>query len=65
MGPTPGGKGPTYAQYGKNVVPKKNGTSYDKYAPDVTKGGKANLAPDMLKRQRAYDAYHASRGKIK
>lgn len=63
--PQPGGKQPTYAGYGKNVIPKKDGTTYDKYAPNVTKGGKVNLAPDMLKKQKAYDLYHASRGRIK
>lgn len=65
MGPQAGGKEPTYGKYGKDVIAKKSGTTYDKYAPDVTKGGKVNLAPDMLKKQKAYDAYHASRGKIK
>lgn len=65
MGPRPGGKQPTYAQYGGNVIPKKSGTTYDKYAPNVTKGGKVNLAPDMLKKKKAYELYHASRGKIK
>ena len=63
--PAPGGKEPTYAGYGKNVILKKNGTTYDKYAPTVTKGGKVNLAPDMLKKKKAYELYHASRGKIK
>ena len=64
--PTPGGKQPTYGKYGKNVIEKRSGTTYDKYAPNVTKGGKVNLAPAMLKKQRAaYETYHASRGKIK